>query len=67
MSRIGKKPVPLPKGVKVKMEEGKLRVTGPLGTLEQLMPPRVHIAIGEKEIRVEPVDDSRLTRSYCPA
>ncbi len=64
MSRIGKKPVPLPKGVKVKLEDGKLKVTGPQGTLSQLMPPRVNINIGEKEIRVEPVDDSRLTRSY---
>jgi large subunit ribosomal protein L6 len=64
MSRIGKKPVPLPKGVKVRMEEGKLKVTGPQGSLEQLMPPRVNINIGTTEIRVEPQDDSRLTRSY---
>jgi large subunit ribosomal protein L6 len=64
MSRIGKKPVPLPKGVKVKLEEGKLKVTGPLGSLEQLMPPRVNINIGSADIRMEPVDDSRLTRSY---
>jgi large subunit ribosomal protein L6 len=64
MSRIGKKPVPLPQGVKVKLEEGKLQVTGPQGTLTQLMPPRVHINIGAKQIQVEPVDDSRLTRSY---
>jgi large subunit ribosomal protein L6 len=64
MSRIGKKPVPLPQGVKAKLEEGKLKVTGPQGTLTQLMPPRVQINIGPKEIQVEPVDDSRLTRSY---
>jgi large subunit ribosomal protein L6 len=64
MSRIGKKPVPLPKGVKVKMEEGKLMVTGPRGTLTQVMPPRVNINIGVQEIIVEPQDDSRLTRSY---
>ncbi|HEX9882691.1 MAG TPA: 50S ribosomal protein L6 [Desulfobaccales bacterium] len=64
MSRIGKKPVPLPQGVTVKLEEGKLQVTGPQGTLTQLMPPRVQINIGAKEIQVEPVDDSRLTRSY---
>ena len=50
MSRIGKKPVPLPKGVKVKMEEGKLMVTGPRGTLTQLMPPRVNVNIGAQEI-----------------
>jgi large subunit ribosomal protein L6 len=64
MSRIGKKPVFLPQGVKVKLEDGKLQVTGPQGTLTQLMPPRVQINIGAKEIQVEPVDDSRLTRSY---
>jgi large subunit ribosomal protein L6 len=64
MSRIGKKPVPLPSGVKVRLEDGKLKVTGPQGALEQLMPPRVQVSIGDKEIRVEPQDDSRLTRSY---
>jgi large subunit ribosomal protein L6 len=46
------------------LEDGKLQVTGPQGTLTQLMPPRVQINIGAKEIQVEPVDDSRLTRSY---
>ncbi|MGA9753654.1 MAG: 50S ribosomal protein L6 [Desulfobaccales bacterium] len=64
MSRIGKQPVPLPKGVKVKLEEGKLVVTGPRGTLSQVMPPRVNLNISDKEIRVEPQDDSRITRSY---
>jgi large subunit ribosomal protein L6 len=64
MSRIGKKPVPLPKGVKVKLEEGRLTVTGPKGTLSQVMPPRVKVNIGADSIIVEPQDDSRLTRSY---
>jgi large subunit ribosomal protein L6 len=64
MSRIGKQPVPLPKGVKVKLADGKLTVTGPRGTLSQVMPPRVKIIIGDKEITVEPQDDSRLSRSY---
>ena len=64
MSRIGKKPVPLPKGVKVKMEEGKLIVTGPRGTLSQVMPPRVIVNIGAAEVTVTPQDDGRLSRSY---
>ena len=64
MSRIGKQPVPLPKGVKVKLADGKLTVTGPRGTLSQVMPPRVKISIGDKEITVEPQDDGRLSRSY---
>lgn len=64
MSRIGKLPVPLPKGVKAKMEEGRMVVTGPKGTLSQLMPPRVNITIGDKDIVIAPVDDNRLSRSY---
>jgi large subunit ribosomal protein L6 len=64
MSRIGKQPVPLPKGVKVKLADGKLTVTGPRGTLSQVMPPRVQINIGDQEITVAPQDDSRLSRSY---
>lgn len=64
MSRIGKQPVPLPQGVKAELADGKLRVTGPNGTLEQLMPPLVNLHLGDKEIRVEPQDHSRLSRSY---
>lgn len=64
MSRIGKKPIPLPKGVKVQWEDGKVTVTGPQGKLDQVMPPRVLLEIGKEEIRVQPQDDTRLTRSY---
>jgi large subunit ribosomal protein L6 len=64
MSRIGKKPVPLSPGVKVALKDGRLSVTGPHGTLNQLMPPRIKIDIGAKEIAFTPEDDSRLSRSY---
>ena len=64
MSRIGKKPVPLPKVVKVTLQEGRLTVTGPQGTLSQVMPPRINLNIGADQIVVEPQDDGRLTRSY---
>jgi large subunit ribosomal protein L6 len=64
MSRIGKKPIPLPQGVKVQWEDGKVSVTGPQGKLDQVMPPRVRLEIGKDEIKVQPQDDSRLTRSY---
>jgi len=64
MSRIGKQSIPLPKGVKVKWEEGTLTVTGPQGSLQQVMPPRILLTVGEGEIRIQPEDDSRLTRSF---
>jgi large subunit ribosomal protein L6 len=64
MSRIGKNSIPLPAGVKVKWEGGVLSVTGPNGSLQQVMPPRVSVEIGDGQIRVQPQDDSRLSRSF---
>ena len=64
MSRIGKKPVPFPKGVKAVLKDGRLEVTGPQGSLSQLIPPRVSIEIGASEITIVPQDESRLSRSY---
>lgn len=45
MSRIGKSPVPLPKGVKASMDGGVLRVEGPLGKLEQRIHPRITVGV----------------------
>ncbi len=42
MSRIGKKPIPVPKGVKIEIGE-QLEVTGPKGTLTVPIPGGVHI------------------------
>jgi len=42
MSRIGKKPIPLPKGVKVQIGEH-LEVTGPKGTLRVPIPGGIHL------------------------
>jgi len=47
MSRIGKKPIPLPKGVTVRLVPGAVEVKGPKGSLTQPLP---------KGIRVEQVD-----------
>ena len=38
MSRIGKKPIPLPKGVTVKIAAGAVEVKGPKGSLSQPLP-----------------------------
>jgi len=41
MSRIGKKPIPLPKGVTVKIDGSVLDVQGPKGKLRQAIPPGI--------------------------
>ena len=42
MSRVGKKPIPLPKGVKVAIGE-ELEVQGPKGKLKVPVPPGIHV------------------------
>ena len=45
MSRIGKRPIEVPSGVTVEVSPGgNVKVTGPLGTLEQRVPPRMQFA-----------------------
>jgi large subunit ribosomal protein L6 len=41
MSRIGKKPIPIPKGVTVQIAPEAVEVKGPKGTLRQPLPPGV--------------------------
>jgi large subunit ribosomal protein L6 len=43
MSRIGKRPIEVPSGVTVQLEPGRVAVTGPLGSLQQQVPPRMEI------------------------
>jgi large subunit ribosomal protein L6 len=44
MSRIGKRPIEVPSGVTVQVEPGRVAVSGPLGSLQQQVPPRMEIA-----------------------
>ena len=44
MSRIGKKPIPIPKGVTVKITPGAVEVQGPKGNLRQPLPPGIVFA-----------------------
>ena len=44
MSRIGKKPIPIPKGVTVKVAPGAIEVKGPKGQMRQLLPPGIVFA-----------------------
>lgn len=52
MSRIGRKPIAVPKDVKVDFKAGKVTVQGPKGTLERTLNPRVSLEIKEGVITV---------------
>jgi large subunit ribosomal protein L6 len=47
MSRVGKKPIPLPKGVKLNIGDGELRVEGPKG--KQTVPVPAGITLNQKD------------------
>lgn len=64
MSRIGKKPIALPSGVKVQLTDDTVTVTGSQGTLTRPIPPKVRLEVGDKEIRVAPMDDSRQGMAF---
>ncbi|MDI6765754.1 MAG: 50S ribosomal protein L6 [Bacteroidota bacterium] len=61
MSRIGRKPIPLKKGVVVEKIDGKLKVKGPKGELFAHFPNNLGIEINENEIIVtRPSDEKKV-------
>ena len=65
MSRIGKAPVQIPKGVKIAIEAGAVKVEGPLGKLEQRLHPAVSVEVDPAGglLSVNRADDNRVSRS----
>ena len=64
MSRIGKKPVPVPAGVTATIEDGTLSVKGPKGTLSMPTVEDVTYGLEDGSISVMPANDSRRARSF---
>jgi len=57
MSRKGKLPIPLPKGVEVKMTESEISVKGPKGTLHQKLVPGIIVKIENDHVVVSKASD----------
>lgn len=64
MSRIGKKPIPVPKGVQVIIDDTNYTVVkGPKGELSRQLNPDMRIVQDDGELRVERPTDSKNHRS----
>jgi large subunit ribosomal protein L6 len=65
MSRIGKAPVQIPKGVKVAVADGLLTVEGPLGKLTHSVHPAVAVTVDQaaSALAVTRSSDNRVARS----
>ena len=63
MSRIGNKPITVPEGVEVKLEEKHLTVKGPKGTLERDIHNNINVSIEGNVINVTRPNDEAENRS----
>jgi len=59
MSRIGKKPIPIPAGVKVVWEAPLIKVTGPKGNLSQKMDGGVAVGVEKDRVLVHLPEDPK--------
>ncbi len=59
MSRIGKKPIEIPDGVEAKLQNNRLEINGPKGSLNLTVHREAEVKIGGKEIIVEKTGKSK--------
>jgi large subunit ribosomal protein L6 len=64
MSRIGKKPISLPKGVEVRQDGATLVVKGPKGTLQSPMAPGISMKVEGAELSLLRENEERQTRAF---
>jgi len=63
MSRIGRKPIAVPNGVTVTLDNRTITVKGPKGTLSRELHKDMKVNVAENEIVVERPSDHKLHRS----
>ena len=63
MSRIGLRPIPVPKGAKIEIKDDAIVAQGPKGTVEERLLPECQVTLEDGEIVVARADDSAGTRA----
>jgi large subunit ribosomal protein L6 len=64
MSRIGKRPIPIPSGVTVSIGEEAVEVKGPKGQLRQPLPPGIRFEISNGEVKAALARDDGELRKF---
>jgi len=64
MSRIGKKPIPVPDKVKVEIKQDQVVVTGPKGSVTNPIPPGIRFEQKDKQVLAIRKDDSGAQRAF---
>ena len=60
LSRIGRKPIPIPDGVEVDIKYGEVTVKGPRGTLTQTYHPEVKVSVEDGAVMVERLSERKF-------
>lgn len=63
MSRVGKRPIPIPAGVEVEVTDEKVSAKGPLGSLTCPLHPQIVVRREGKQLLVERPSDERFHRA----
>jgi large subunit ribosomal protein L6 len=63
MSRIGKKPVPVPAGITASVDGQKVSAKGPKGELDFVVNDEVNVSMEGNTVVVQPANDSKDARS----
>jgi large subunit ribosomal protein L6 len=64
MSRVGKKPIPVPEQTQITYKDRLITVKGKKGTLSREIHPTVNLTIEDGSITVTPIEDNRINRSF---
>ncbi len=64
MSRIGKQPIPIPKGVEVKLNKDVITVKGAKGTLEKKIHPMIQLDIDTDQITLSITEDTKEAGAF---
>jgi large subunit ribosomal protein L6 len=63
MSRVGKSPIAIPAGVDIDLNDGRVSVRGPKGTLARQLPEPITVRREDSTLLVERPDDARQNRA----
>ena len=64
MSRIGKLPIPVPKGVEITIADGAVKVKGTKGALQVNLMPGISAGLEDGTLNIERADEEQQTRAY---
>jgi len=64
MSRIGKKPIAIPKGVKIDVKPGSVEVQGPKGKLQQPLPPGIGFSVDGDQLAATTLREDPLLGKF---